>query len=67
MNKIFKNIKDYFVSVVSETKKITWPSRNQVINQTIIVSVSVIIAGIVFALVDFGFSESVKLIINWRQ
>ncbi|EKD56173.1 MAG: hypothetical protein ACD_58C00283G0003 [uncultured bacterium] len=67
MNKFFKSIKDYFVSVVSETKKITWPTRNQVINQTLIVSISVIVVGIVFALVDSGFSELVKFIINWRQ
>lgn len=66
MNKIFVGIKNYFVSVFSESKKITWPTRVQVINQTLVVTVAVILVGLFFALIDFIFSDLVKLIINWR-
>lgn len=67
MSKILLIIKDYFTSVISETKKITWPSRQQVINQTIVVVVAVVILAVLFALIDFVFSDLVKILINWRR
>lgn len=67
MKKIFISVKNYFVGVVAEVKKITWPTREQVVSQTIIVIVGVSVLAIFFALIDYGFSELVKVIINWRQ
>jgi len=67
MSNIVKSIKDYFVGVIGEVKKITWPTRSQVTNQTTIVIVTVVVVAIIFALVDFGFNELVRLIINWRK
>lgn len=67
MNKIIQNVKDYFIGVVAETKKITWPARQQVINQTLVVIITVVVLALFFALIDFSFSEIVKTIVNWRQ
>jgi preprotein translocase subunit SecE len=67
MSNLITTIKDYFVGVFGEVKKITWPTRQQVINQTTVVVVTVIVVAIIFALVDFGFNELVRFIINWRK
>lgn len=59
MNKITA----YFRGVITETKKVTWPTRKQVINHSIIVIVSVIIAMIIFGLIDFGLSKVLEALI----
>lgn len=67
MNKIINYIKEYFIGVFSELKKITWPSREDVFRQTFVVIVTVAVVALFFALIDFVFSDLVKFLINWRQ
>ncbi len=54
-NKIVK----FFKEVKSEMKKVVWPSRKQLVNNTLIVIAVVILIGIVIAIFDtifqFGF------------
>ncbi len=49
----------FFKEVKSEMKKVVWPSRKQLVNNTLIVIAVVIIIGIVIAIFDtifqFGF------------
>lgn len=47
----------FFRDVKSEMKKVVWPTKKQVINNTIIVAVVVIISAIILSLLDliFGF------------
>tara|TARA_B110000014_G_C19625034_1_gene330193 strand:+ start:60 stop:251 length:192 start_codon:yes stop_codon:yes gene_type:complete len=61
---MFKGIKEYFKSILSEMKKVSWMNKQQIINSTIIVGVfSFIIATFLFVL-DFGLSEFVKVLFN---
>ena len=48
-------------SVVEEGKKVVWPSRDVVIRHTIMVIVSVAIATLIFASIDFGLQKLVIL------
>ncbi len=58
----FASIKKYFREVKSEMKKIVWPSKSQVVNNTLIViAVSLVAAVIVFGL-DTVFGLITKLI-----
>ena len=54
-NKIVK----FFKEVKSEMKKVVWPSRKQLVNNTLIVIAVVILVGVVIAIFDaifqFGF------------
>ena len=54
-NKIVK----FFKEVKSEMKKVVWPSRKQLVNNTLIVIAVVVLIGIVIAIFDtifqFGF------------
>jgi len=64
MKKISITIKDYFSGVVTELRKVTWPTRADVVNHTLIVIVSVIIAIGVVTVLDFGLSKAVEYIIS---
>lgn len=45
----------FFKEVKSEMKKVVWPSKKQVINNTLIVIASVLIVGVVIWLLDLVF------------
>lgn len=58
----FKGIGNYFKSVRSELKKVSWPNRKELVNYTIVViAVCALISSIVW-LFDTGILELLKLI-----
>ncbi len=58
----FASIKKYFREVKSEMKKIVWPTKSQVVNNTLIViAVSLVAAVLIFGL-DTVFGLVLKLI-----
>lgn len=61
-NKIVK----YFRDLKSEIKKVVWPSRSQVVNNTGIVLVICVICGLVLAGIDLGLSQLVKLLLDLK-
>jgi len=54
---MINKIKNYFIGVVAETKQVTWPTRKQVINHTILVIVAIGLMMVVFGVIDLGFSK----------
>ncbi len=60
-NKIVK----FFKEVKSELKKVVWPSRKQLVNNTLIVIAVVILIGIVIAILDAIFQLGIfKLLLG---
>lgn len=51
-------------SVVDEGKKVVWPTRDVVIRHTVMVIVSVAIATLIYASLDFGLQKLVILAIK---
>lgn len=53
----FSNIGKFFRDTKSEMKKVVWPTKQQTINNTLIVAVVVLIAAILIGIFDmvFGF------------
>lgn len=47
----------FFREVVSETKKVTWPSKQQTQNMTILVIVVSCLVGLYIGLLDFIFQK----------
>ena len=60
MNKII----NYFKSINVELKKVSWLSREQLINSTIIVGVFAVIISLFLFVLDFGLTQFVKVIFN---
>ena len=60
MNKII----NYFKSINVEMKKVSWLTKKQLVNSTVIVLVFAFIISIFLFVLDFGLSEVVKIIFN---
>jgi preprotein translocase subunit SecE len=56
----FVNTKAFFVEVIAETKKVTWPTFKEVRDTTIVVIIAVIIFGFYLYLVDLALGEMIK-------
>jgi preprotein translocase subunit SecE len=56
----WKRLKTFFQEVVVETKKVTWPSKQEVLNTTTVVLVASFIFGIYLYACDFVFLELVQ-------
>ncbi|NLD87890.1 MAG: preprotein translocase subunit SecE [Clostridiales bacterium] len=54
-----KRISKWFRELKSEFKKIVWPSRKQLINNTGVVLVVVLIAAAFIALIDYLFKAAI--------
>lgn len=59
-----KSIVKYFKDARSEFKKVVWPSRKQVINNTIVVIVAMVVSGIAIWGVDSVFMLLIKLMLG---
>ena len=59
---IFQRIIRYIRDIIGEMKRVVWPSRKQTVNNTIIVTVFMIIMAVVIGAFDAGLSALVKLV-----
>ena len=59
---IFRRIGRFFKDVKSELKKVTWPTKNQAVKNTVVVFVFLIIIGLFVFLIDLLFQGAAKLI-----
>ena len=60
MKKIFA----FIMESIGELKKVNWPSKDDVVAQTIVVVVSLIVLSIVLGVMDFISSQIVQKIIT---
>ncbi len=59
-----KSVVKYFKDARSEFKKVVWPSRKQVINNTVVVLVSMIVSGLAIWGIDTLFMFLIKLMLG---
>ena len=48
-----QKIRDYLLEVISEVKKVVWPSRKETWGATVIVIIAVLISGVVLGIFDW--------------
>jgi preprotein translocase subunit SecE len=58
--KWWNRLRNFLTEVKVETKKVTWPSKQEVVNTTIVVVVASFIFGIYLYLCDLAFYELVN-------
>ena len=62
---VFKKIGSFFKEVKVETfKRIVWPTRKQVINNSVVVLVTVVVVFALIAVLDFIFNTSLQFALN---
>lgn len=59
------NIAKPFKNTWHELRKVTWPTRQNLINSTLIVLLFMVFMGVVIGLLDMGSTEVVKLLSGW--
>jgi preprotein translocase subunit SecE len=60
-----EKITRYLKEVRAELKKVTWTGRKEVTSGTIAVLVLCVIISLFLAVVDFGLSSVVRLVMGW--
>ena len=58
----FKGIGRSFKNMFHELKKVTWPTKKDLLNYSIVVFVFMIVMGVIIGLFDLGAGALVKLI-----
>jgi len=58
-----RKLVSYIKSVIVEMRRVNFPSRQQTITRTLVVIVSLIIATLFIAAVDFGLAQAMKLLV----
>ena len=72
---IFKRIGGFFVNLVKgigrkfkemyfELKKLTWPTKKDMINYSIVVLVFIVIMGVIIGVIDLGAGKLVELLVS---
>jgi preprotein translocase subunit SecE len=61
---MFSKVSNFISEVTVELKKVSWPTRNELIGSTIVVIISVAVMSIFIGICDFIFSKAVHLIIR---
>ncbi|MEN6474704.1 MAG: preprotein translocase subunit SecE [Syntrophaceae bacterium] len=60
-----EKITRYLKEVRAELKKVTWTGRKEITSGTIAVLVLCVIISLFLAVVDFGLSSIVRLVMGW--
>lgn len=63
-NTSFSRVTRYFREVKAELKKVVWPTRKQVINNTIIVIITILVVGAVIWTLDLIFGGGLGYLIK---
>ncbi|MBQ2940608.1 MAG: preprotein translocase subunit SecE [Clostridia bacterium] len=59
---IFKRIGRFFKDVKAELKKVTWPTKNQAVKNTVVVLIFLIVIGLFVFLIDSLFQGAAGFI-----
>lgn len=54
-----------FMNTWRELRKVTWPTRENLVNSTLLVLAFMVFMGVVIGLLDMGSTELVKLLSGW--
>ena len=59
-------IAKFFRETKAELKKVSWPTRKQLINNTLIILAFIIITGVILSVLDIGFNKLIGLLTELR-
>ena len=57
-----KSLKNFFVEIKSELKKVTWPTKSQLVNNTLVILVFIAVVTVVLAVLDTAFAKLFELV-----
>jgi len=63
---MFEKIGQYFSSVQTELKKVTWLSKDELLGSTVIVGIFSLIVSIFLFVIDFGLTEFISRLLGGK-
>jgi len=60
----FKGIGKSFKNMYHELKKVTWPTKKELLNYSVVVFVFMVVMGIIIGVIDIGAGALVDLIVS---
>jgi len=61
---MFKAIKNYYLGVKKEMKKVSWLSKNEILGSTFVVGLFSVIVALFLFIVDYGLTQVVAKILS---
>jgi preprotein translocase subunit SecE len=58
------NITKFLPEVAREMRKVSWPKRRELVRYTIVVLSTVVFMSLFFTVIDLGFSELIRIILE---
>ena len=65
--RFFKKIGKAFYNMYHELKKVTWPTKSQLINYSLVVLAFLVLMGVIIGVFDFGAGRLIRLITGARS
>jgi len=62
---MFEKIKNFFIEVQKEMKKVSWPSQDELIDYTIVVVIFTIVLSVFIFAVDQVYSTVLEFLYSW--
>ena len=64
VSNFFKGIGKSFKNMYHELKKVTWPTKKELLNYSVVVFVFLIVMGVIIGVIDTGAGALVNLIVK---
>ena len=61
---MFERIKNFFHEVKVETKKVNYPSKDELVGSTWVVITTVVVISVFLGIVDLGLAKIIKLLVR---
>lgn len=61
---IVEKVVKYFREVYGELKRVSWPTKKELVSYTVAVVVFVVLMAVIVGLLDFVFANGIKLIVR---
>lgn len=62
-----KGIAKFFREAKSELKKVSWPDKKQLVHNTIVILVFILIAMVILSVLDIGFAKAFQAIAGFTN
>jgi preprotein translocase subunit SecE len=64
MGSVLTRITEFFREVLLEFKRVTWPSRQELVNSTVVVIVVTVVLAFFLGMVDIGLTKVVERVLR---
>ena len=65
MKNPFRTISNFWVEMIAELKKASWPNKKELKDSTIVVIIAIVLLGAYISIVDFSLFQVVDLFTTW--